>query len=278
MPPLAVDTSLAAQSTTRFLAAQRKNLADSVARLSSGVRLRSAKDGPAALAVAQGFEFELRSLSQAERNLSDGASLIQTADGALEQVSDILGRMRELAVGAASGTLDDSARGAIQEEFSQLSQELTRISDATEFAGVNPLGADAGSFVLQVGAGSTTADQLLLSFSGSDAAALGVDDTGAGVATASSAQAAIATIDAAVASVSTRRASLGASLARLSMTAENLGTARENLAAAASRVRDTDFAAESSELLRARIQSKFTVALQAQARRIPSSALTLIGG
>ncbi len=275
---LVVGTNVMSLNAQRNLAGTQKAMAKSVANLSSGLRINSASDDAAGLAVSERLKNHVRSISQAERNTSDGVSLLQIAEGAMNEIHGLLDRMRELAVQASSGTLETAERAYIQTEKVQLAEEITRLSDATEFAGINMIGAEAGAFAFQVGFRNVAAsDRISVTLADNDAIALAVQ-TAVSLATATNAFSAIAAIDTAINTMSSRRATVGSVLNRLAVTSTNLASSRENIAAAYSRIRDVDVASETAELTRTQILSQAGTAMLAQANQLPSAALSLIGG
>ena len=275
---LVVGTNVMSLNAQRNLAKTQSAMAKSVAKLSSGLRINSAADDAAGLGVSERLKNHIRSISQAERNTSDGMSLLQIAEGAMNEIHGLLDRMRELAVQASSGTLEATERAYIETERTQLRDEITRLSDATEFAGINMIGAEAGTFSFQVGIRNNSFDRISVALTDTDAVALSISGTLITMSTAVSAQAAISKLDAAINTVSSRRATIGSVLNRLAVTATNLASSRENTAAAYSRIRDVDVASETAELTRTQILSQAGTAMLAQANQMPSSALSLIGG
>jgi flagellin len=265
--------SLGAQ---RNLAKTQRALQANVARLSSGHRIHQASDDAAGLGISEKLRGQIRSLSQASRNANDGVSMIQVAEGAMNEQAGILTRLRELAVQSANGTLGATERGFIETEKDQLVSELDRISAVTDFNGVKMLGAGAGTITMQVGSNNTADDRIDVTFGATDSATLGVDALD--LSTDAGAQTALDDIDAAVTALSTSRADIGAAQNRLEVTINNLSTAHENLSAADSRIRDVDVAEESAALTRNQILSQAGVAMLAQANQLPSLALSLLQG
>lgn len=265
-------TSLAAQAN---LASSNAKLADSLGRLSSGLRVRSAADDAAGLAISEEFKANIRSLQQAKRNANDGVSLSQVADGALKEVHGLLNRMRELATQARNGTYNATQRGFLNDEFVQLRSEIDRIVATTEFNGINLIdGSQAGGIEFQVGIGTSGDNRLTMSLATSNASALGI--AASTVSTTGAADTAIAAIDTAIERISTRRAGLGAMQNRLSTTMSNLETYAANLSAANSRIVDVDVAAETAELTKSQILVQAGVSMLAQANQGPSIALSLL--
>ena len=274
---LVVNTNVSSINAQRHLAKTQRAMASTVAKLSSGLRVNSAADDAAGLGVSERLKNHVRGLAQAERNSNDGISLLQIAEGALNEIHGLLDRMRELAVQSSNAIIEATERAYIQNEKVQIAQEITRISDVTEFAGITMIGSDAATFNFQVGIRGTAQDRISVVLSDADGTALGVS-AGVGLGTAASAQLAITTIDAAIDLISSRRSTIGSVMNRLSVTITNLATARENTAAAFSRIRDVDVASETAELTRTQILSQAGVAMLAQANQLPSAALSLLGG
>jgi len=252
-------------------------------RLSSGLKINSAKDDAAGLQIATRMNSQIRGQTVAIKNANDGISMAQTAEGALQETTNILQRMRELAVQARNGTNGTADRTATNSEFTQMSDELTRIASSTNLNGKYLLDGTAGSMTLQVGANTGTSNQITLTLSSKfDAASLSVGSgtvvlTGATSAAAGSAiDGAITAIDAAIAIVTANRANLGASQNRLTSTIANLQNVNENATAAMGRVQDTDFAAETSELTKQQTLQQASTAVLAQANQLPSAVLKLL--
>ncbi|MBK6916418.1 MAG: flagellin FliC [Deltaproteobacteria bacterium] len=266
-------SSLTAQSN---LGKTSADLQKSISRLSSGLRVESAADDAAGLAISEDFKASIRSLDQARRNANDGVSMIQTADGSLKEIGGLLTRMRELSVQARNGTVNTQQRGYLNDEFGQLRSEIDRIVNTTEFNGVDLLdGSQAGGLDFQVGKDTSTDDRLTMSIATSSASALGV--SASTISSTSGADSAITALDTAIQSISTRRAGLGAMQNRLSTTMSNLDTYSTNLAAANSRIVDVDVASETASLTKNQILMQAGTAMLAQANQGPQSALQLLG-
>ena len=273
-----INHNISALNTYRQLNVNTTNGTKSLEKLSSGLRINRAGDDAAGLAISEKMRGQIRGLNQAERNSQDAISLIQTAEGALNETHSILQRMRELAVQAASdtntGTTESVAtdRAEIQKEIDQLSAEITRISDDTEF---NTMKLIDGTFTgkkFQVGANSGQA--VTLTIGGMDATDLGVNSLNLkGQVNASSA---ISTINAAIGTVSSERAKLGAMQNRLEHTINNLNTTAENLTASEGRVRDVDMAKEMMEFTKNSILQQAATAMLAQANQQPQGVLQLL--
>ncbi len=266
-------TSLGAQKN--FMMTQ-KELGKSIGRLSSGLRIQSAADDAAGMGISAVMTADIRSVGQAERNANDAISMIQIAEGAMNEQQNIMGRLRELAIQSANGALSNNERAFIDVEQVQLVAEMDRISSVSEFNSFNMLGADAGTFAMQVGKDAVAGiDTIDIVFTATDSTTLGVNAMD--FTTAAGAQAALGTIDTAIATMSTNRATLGASQNRLEITVSNLRVEEENLTSANSRIRDVDVARETAALTRSQIMSQAGTAMLAQANQLPQSALQLLG-
>jgi flagellin len=274
-------SSLKLQTNTFALTAQNnlvkseQLMSTSMSRLSSGLRINSAKDDAAGLAISEKLRATVRGLAQAQRNANDGISMLQTAEGALNEVSDMLIRMRELGVQAANGTLGDSERLALDNEFNELREEIDRIANSTKFAGQTLL--DGGmSQTFQVGVSNTGNDQIFVSLATVTTGAAGLNIGAIGLSTIATAQSALGLLDSAIQTVSTRRGSLGAKQNRLMVTINNLSAMHENLSAANSRIRDADVASEATNLARGQILMQAGISILAQANQLPSMSLSLL--
>jgi len=271
-----VSTNVSSLEAQRNLHKNQKALGVSFNRLSSGYRVNTAADDAAGLAVSESMKSKIRSFTVAERNAGDGVSMAQTAEGALGEIHDILGRMRELGVQAANGSLTDTDRGYLNTEFGQLKNEITRIQGSTQFNGVNLIGTSASSVTFQIGLDNVSNDQLSVSFGGLDLSA--VTAGGNGVGTLATAQASLAISDTAIGSVSNSRSGFGAVMNRLDIATANIQTMRLNLSAANSRIRDVDVADETARLSRNQVLTQAGVSMLAQANQLPQLAFGLIGG
>lgn len=267
-------TSLVSQTN---LNRNNSALATSLSKLSSGLRVRSAADDAAGLGISESFKARIRSLTQAKRNANDGVSLIQTAEGSLNETHAMLNRMRELAIQARNGTVNSTQRSYINNEFQQLKSEIDRVSNTAEFNGLNILNGDqAAGIEFQIGVGTSGNDRLTVSIATSSSAALGLTAASA-LSTVTSTDAAISLLDAAINQVSTRRSTLGAMQNRLAVTVSNLDTYTTNLSAANSRIVDVDVARETSELTKRQVLTQAGASMLAQANQAPQIALSLIG-
>ena len=247
----------------------------SLEKLSSGYRINKAADDAAGLAISEKMRAQISGLDVAKRNAQDGISLIQTAEGAMNETSAILQRMRELAVQASNGTLTDGDRDQIQKEVDQLGSELDHIANSTTFNGVNLLNSSASTVTLAIGSSATSSDLLTVSLVDVTATSL-VGGSTVAVDSATAAQTAVSTIDAAINVVSGNRADFGAIQNRLEHTIANLGTASENLSAAESRVRDVDMALEMANFTKNQILLQAGTAMLAQANQVPQTVLQLL--
>jgi flagellin len=285
---LRINNNIAAQNAYRNLSVSDSQMSKSLEKLSSGYRINRAADDAAGLSISEGLRSQIGGLKVAVRNAQDGISVVQTAEGALNETTSILQRMRDLAVQASSsGSQDSDARTAAQTEFGQLNQELDRIASTTSFGGQHLLGvgisgqsAYQGTF--QVGANTSTADQIQVDLSVSafgSVSVAGFDSTGLGVATldlVSSAASAIDSLDTAIKGISTARSTLGAYQNRFEHTINNLNVAVENLSASESRIRDTDMAQEMVSFTRSQILTQAGTSMLAQANQAPQNVLSLL--
>lgn len=270
---LRVNTNIFSLTAQTNLANVSSRLGGNFARLSSGLRIAAAADDAAGLGISERMRAQVRSLQQAGRNASDGISLVQTAEGTLNELNSNLVRMRELAIQASNGTLNSGDRAVINVEFSNLIQEIDRVANQATFNGVNLFDGTTSTLTFQVGAeAGETIDVTLEDLS---SATLGISTD---VLTATSAQAALDLIDTAVDSVSSLRGDLGAAQNRLTSTVRSIANAAENLSAAESRIRDVDVAAETADLTRNSILQQAAVSVLAQANTQPQIALTLLQG
>ena len=272
---LRINQNIMAMNAYRNLSVTEGNLSKSLEKLSSGFRINRAADDAAGLSISEGLRAQVGGLKVAVRNAQDGISVVQTAEGALNETSAILQRMRDLSIQAANtGSVDTNAAAAITTEIGQLNAELDRIANTTKFGTKNLLdGAYTGTF--QVGANSGETIQVDI-VTGMDSTSLGT--AGIDITTATGSAAAISSIDAAINTVSTQRATLGAYQNRFEKTINNLNVAVENLSASESRIRDTDMAAEMVNFTKSQILSQAGTAMLAQANQAPQSVLSLLQG
>ncbi len=273
---LTINTNVASLNAQRNLSSTQLQLSKSMERLSSGLRINRAGDDAAGLAISQNMQANIRSMNQAVRNANDGISLVQTAEGALNETSNILLRMRELGTQAANGVLSQSQRDNIQVEFKNIQDEIDRISAVTDFNGTKLLnGALSAGTSLQIGTGTTANDTISVTIGNNNTATLSVSANF--VSTQGAAQSALTAIDSAIQAVSTARGNLGAVQNRLQSTINNLQVAVENTSAANSRIVDVDVAAESANMTKAQILAQAGVSVLSQANQAPQLALKLLG-
>jgi len=268
-----INHNIAALNTYRQLSTNNMMAQKSLEKLSSGLRINRAGDDAAGLSISEKMRGQIRGLNQASRNAQDGISLIQTAEGALNETHSILQRMRELAVQAANDTNVTADRNAIKDELDQLSSEITRIANQTEF-NTQKLIAATGAYNFQVGANS--GQVIALSINKMTATALGVQASKLIVTGYTAATGTITTINTAIETVSKERSKLGAYQNRLEHTINNLGTGAENLQAAESRIRDVDMAKEMMEYTKMSILQQAATAMLAQANQQPQGVLQLL--
>jgi flagellin len=274
--PLMVRTNIPSLEAQKNLSQSNSALQTSFNRLSSGFRINSAKDDAAGLAISESMMTQIRSYTVAERNANDAISMVQTAEGALGEVQNIMGRMRELAMQGSNGSLTDVDRGFLNTEYQALKAEISRIQGSAKFNGKQLLGASATTLTFQVGLDNTSSDQLSVTFGGFGLSAILDSASSVAGSTTSASLASLSTIDATMDIISTERAKYGASMNRLEITTSSIATMRLNLSAANSRIRDVDVALETSTLARNQILSQAGVSVLSQANEIPQLAMQLI--
>ena len=281
--PLTINTNIASLNAQRNLNMSQGSLATSMQRLSSGLRVNSAKDDAAGLAIAERMNAQVRGMNVAVRNANDGISMSQTAEGALSQVSNSLQRMRELAVQARNATNSSSDKDSLNKEFTQLQSEISRVLGGTTFNGKHILGADATALTFQIGA-NTTADDTITVTTVNMTQATAVTTVTAStasigaVASGGAIDTVINNIDAAIDNVNDTRATFGATESRFDAIITNLQTGVENQSAARSRIMDADFAAETANMSRAQVLQQAGTAMVAQANQLPNQVLKLLQG
>ena len=279
---LTINTNVASLNAQRNLGKSQGALNLSMKRLSSGLRINSAKDDAAGLAISDRMTAQIRGLNQAARNANDGISLAQTAEGALQETTNILQRMRELAVQSANDTNTDADRNSLNAEFSQLINEIDRIAETTSFNGKVLLSGgfsgSANAAVFQVGANA--GETIAVTIGAATAANLGSGThiSATGISTGAAAGSAISLVDAAIGQVDTIRGDLGAVQNRFESTIANLSNVSENLSAARSRILDADIAQETSDMTKYNILQQAGVSILAQANQAPQLALSLLQG
>lgn len=272
---LRVNTNIASLTAQRNLGMVTNRLQGNYSRLSSGLRIATAADDAAGLAISERMRSQIRSLGAATRNAQDGISLVQTAEGALAEVSNILSRMRELAVQAANGTLSTADRTTINAEVLALQSEMDRIATTSSFNGINLLNA-AATVDIQVGINS--GEVISVTLDDTQTAAMGVDSAAVNTLTTAASVASLALLDTAIGSINTVRGSLGASQNRLQSAVSSIMNSKENLSAAESRIRDVDVAYETADLTRNSILQQAATSVLQQANTQPQIALSLLQG
>ncbi len=275
---LRINTNVASISAQRSLGINSSNLKDNLRKLSSGERVTRAGDDAAGLAISENLKAQIRGIRQAGRNANDAISFIQTAEGGLSEISNIIIRLRELAIQAASDTIGDTERSFGDIEFQQLKEEIDRIARSAEFNGTQLLDGTGGQLEFQIGINNDPIlDRLRYDGTSADATLAALGLTAESVSSKQGAQVSLKKLDNALVQINGVRANLGAVQNRLSSIINNLGTSDENLSAANSRVRDVDVANETAELTKNNILVQAGVSVLAQANQYPSSALKLIG-
>jgi flagellin len=272
--PQTINTNLVSLNAQRNLNTSQSSLATSMQRLSSGMRVNSAKDDAAGLAIAERMNSQVRGMNVAVRNANDGISLAQTAEGALGKLSEMMQRMRELAVQSANATNGASDRTNLDAEYQQLSAEITRTIGSSRFNGIAILAGGAGAQDFQVGANSGETVTITTSDMSANATITAV--TGGGLTTVAASTQALTDIDAALDTVNGERALYGAAQNRFEAVIATLQVSSENQAAARSRIMDADFAAETAALSRAQILQQAGNAMVAQANQLPQQVLSLL--
>jgi flagellin len=271
---MSVRTNIAAMMASGQLGRTQKNLGSSLQQISSGLRINKAADDAAGLGVATSLETAVISTQQSMRNTNDGISIIQTAESATQEVTDMLQRMRELAVQSASETLADEERSYIADEFNQLRSEVARVASVTEFNGVALADGTTSTLNVQVGINNDTASRVAISLVNLTTSGLGIDSMS--LSSVTDAQNALDFIDTALASVNSSRSVLGAVQNRLDSALNNAQNYMEALSAAEAQIRDTDYATETSNLTKLQIMQQAGVASLAQAKNMNQSVISLL--
>ena len=281
-----INTNINSLISQNALTRNNRSLSSSMEQLSTGKRINTAADDAAGLAISNKMTAQVRGLNQAVRNANDGISMIQTAEGATQEITNMLQRMRELAVQSANDTNTDTDRGSLDAEFAQLSEEINRIAENTQFNTRNVLaggtGGSAQTMTFHVGANSgqtiTVDFENLTTGTGATLSSVAWASGSAGfnISTQTGANSALATIDSAIADVDAFRADLGAKVNRLTYAADNLTNVSQNTAASRSRILDTDYAQTTTELARTQIIQQAATAMLAQANQAPQSVLSLL--
>lgn len=274
-----INTNIMSLNAQRNLNSSSASMATSIQRLSSGLRINSAKDDAAGLAISQRMTTQISGMTVASRNANDGISLAQTAEGALGSISDNLQRIRDLAVQSANDTNTDEDRAALQKEVDQLTAEISRVVSNTDFNGTKLLNGERASFSIQVGSNASEDNQITIStvdMSDTVTELTATDGSFDISSTSGAATAALTSLDAMLQTVNSARADLGAIQNRFTSVISNLATASENLTDARSRIQDADYAAETAELTRTQILQQAGTAMLAQAKSVPQNVLTLL--
>lgn len=274
---LRINTNVASLAAQRALGLTKNNLDSNLRKMSSGERITRSADDAAGLAISEKLKGHIRGIRQAKRNSDDGISLVQTAEGGLNEISSIVIRLRELSVQAASDTVGDVERGFSDIEFQQLLEEIQRISQNSEFNGRKLLDGTGGMVEIQVGIhNDPTNDRLKFDSSSTDATLASLGLTSESIASKSGAQLSLSKLDDALVRINGTRANLGALQNRLQSTSNNLMITDENFSAANSRIRDVDVAAETADMAKNNILAQAGVSVLAQANQTPNFALKLL--
>jgi len=274
---LRINTNTSALNAQRTMSGTRMALDKSLERLASGSRINHAGDDAAGLAISENLRAQIRGMRQAKRNAQDGVSLIQVSEGGLNEISNIMIRLRELAIQAASDTIGDTERSFTDREYQAMKQEIDRIANGTQFNGTPLLNGKAGIFEIQVGTqNNPILDRVVYNGERSDASLDALKLGGESVATKQGAQLSLAVIDDGLVRVNSIRADLGALQNRLQSTINNLAISDENLSSANSRIRDTDFAEEVSEMTKNNILMQAGISVLGQANNSNSAAVKLL--
>ena len=276
---LRINTNITSLNAQRQMGATRGSLDRSLERLASGSRINHAGDDAAGLAISENLRAQIRGIRQAKRNALDGVSLIQVSEGGLNELSNIIVRLRELAIQAASDTIGDTERQFADREFQSLKQEVDRIANSTNFNGTPLLNGKSGIFEIQIGThNNPILDRIVYNGERADASLDALKLGGESVATKQGAQLSLSVIDDALIRVNSIRADLGAMQNRLTSTINNLAISDENLSSANSRIRDTDFAEEVSEMTKNNILMQSGISVLGQANQTNQAALKLLQG
>jgi len=277
---MAINTNSGSLTAQRNLTSNARNLQNSISRLSSGLRVQSASDNAAGIAIAENMRAQQKGFSQAMKNANDGVAVLQTAESGYQSISDLLIRMRELAVQSANDSVSNTERDYLDTEFQDLIQEIDRVSNVVEYNGIQLLDGTSGSsttgtMVFQVGTRNSTDDRVTIKMNTQTASALAVNAED--VASQGAAQTTIATIDLALEALSTDRAEVGSTINELTHAVDNLASTIENYGNALSQIRDTDMAEESSAFSKANVLQQAGVSMLSQANQQPNLVLRLLG-
>ncbi len=272
-----INTNMSSLVSQKNLSHSRNALGTAMERLSSGMRINSAKDDAAGQAIANRMNSQIKGMAQAQRNANDGISMIQTTEGALNQINNNLQRVRELAVQAASDTNDVADRESIQTEITERINEIDRVAKSASFNGIKLADGTNTSLQIQIGANTEAEDSITINLTDGTTAGLSVDSlTASAVTDSTAAYATIDAVDAALKTVDTARSGLGATLNRFDSVISNLQNSETNLSAARSRIEDADYAKEVAEMTRAQILQQAGTSVLAQANQIPQGVLSLL--
>ncbi|HET9958389.1 MAG TPA: flagellin [Polyangiaceae bacterium] len=274
--PMTIQTNISSLETQKSLGKTQSALTKNFSRLSSGYRINTAADDAAGLAISESMRTQIRSYVVAERNANDALSMTQTAESVLGEMSNILGRMRELAMQGANGSMTDTDRGYLETEFTALQEEMARMQQSAKFNGRLLISQTATDITFQIGLNNTASDQITLTFGGLGLTTLLSASTTVSGTTTGNSLSALGRIDGALTIISTNRAKYGATMNRLEVSVSSIQTMRLNLAAANSRIRDVDVAQETAEMSRNQILSQAGASVLAQANQLPQLALQLL--
>lgn len=275
---LAIKNNIMSENAQRMVAVNYDALSKSVEKLSSGLRINSAADDAAGLAVRELIRADIAVLRQGARNAQDAISLLQTGEAALQVVDNLLVRMKELAEQAATESYSDTQRSMMNTEFTQMKDEVDRIAESTNFNGTNLLNSASDTLRIQVGTGNTANDRITVNLVDTSTGARGLDIAAVGISTVNAAASAVASLDSAISAKDSARAAFGSKINRLDATIGILNVQAENLMAAESRISDVDVAQEMSALTRNQVMAQAGVAMLAQANSMPQLALQLLRG
>jgi flagellin len=278
--PLAINTNVGSLTAQRNLQKTARGLHQAISRLSSGTRINSAADNAAGMAVSENMRAQLKGFQQAMRNANDGVAVLQTAESGYQSLSDLLIRMRELAVQSANDSVSDTERSYLDTEFQDLVAEMDRISAVVEYNGIQLLDGTAGSagngnMVFQVGTRDSLNDRISIKLDAQDSTTLGVDADA--ISGQTGAQTAITSIDSALEILSTDRAQIGSTINTLHVSVDGLAASIENYGNAMSQIKDTDMAEESSAFSKSNVLQQAGVAMLSQANQTPNLVMRLLG-
>jgi flagellin len=278
--PLAINTNVGSLTAQRNLQKIGRGLQQSISRLSSGTRINSAADNAAGMAVSENMRAQLKGFQQAMKNANDGVAVLQTAESGYQSISDLLIRMRELAVQSANDSVSDTERGYLDTEFTDLISEINRISNVVEYNGIQLLDGTSGSsgdgtMIFQVGTRDSANDRITIKLQTQNATALSVDTDR--ISSQIDAQSAITAIDSALELLSTDRAQIGSTINTLNVAVDGLGSSIENYGNALSQIKDTDMAEESSMFSKNNVLQQAAVAMLSQANQTPNLVMRLLG-